>query len=414
MAISTDIVQKFKEYLGFTPTSQQVSQFSMKSSGEVEDILAGTRSDIQSNAANNAQDAISQIQSSLGAAGVDLPGYGNEYLTTLAQGKSALEEKYGLTAAEEQASKSEAFYRDIAQKGPMFEEVMRGGLEDISPSFLGATRSGMEDFYKAIPNPFVRDKMVNSYMDASDRGLTSTLNALNGLYQTVLIGAENVAEMDAKRYNNIAGKISDLYGDIQWISRNRFQEKQAEEITIAKEGRAEETRIRAEERGVEYDIAAEERIEATNIRAERRAAGDISGIDTGITIPLEGSGTAIEGGHRYEEFLTPEQTRETATLGVPKDASNAIIIAMQRGDEEVVKAQLKHAHNITDEEASSWVTQVKNIVKPPKAISQWELSAMIRQWLISPEAKEMTGEEKAVAIIEAGGDPADYGIYTTF
>jgi len=222
--IATDIVKKFQEYLGLTPTSKQISEFSMRSADEVDEILSGTKSEVQAEAAETAQKNIADLESSLKSAGVNLP-YQSDYLQTLTKGREALEKKYGLTEAQKRAEEADKFYRDIAMRGPMFEQTMTAELKGVSPKFLGATRKELEEYFANIPNPFVRDRMIDTYLDAADRSLTSTLNALNGLYQTTLIGAQNAVEMEQGRYNKIANRISDLYGDIQWMARNRYQEQ---------------------------------------------------------------------------------------------------------------------------------------------------------------------------------------------
>ena len=221
---TAEIEKLYQQYMGYTPTSKDASQFSMMPADDVNDILAASRKDMQSNAAQKVRDVIAQLSASLPAGTT-----GNkEYLEQVAGGRATLEEAYGLPEAEGRVQEAEEFYRQIAIRGPMFEEVMRSGLSDISPTFLGATRKDTEDYFKGIPNPFVRDRMVNAYLDASDRSLTASLNALNGLYQTALVSAETALQAEQSHYNRVADKSKELYSELQWLARNRYEEQEEE------------------------------------------------------------------------------------------------------------------------------------------------------------------------------------------
>jgi len=220
MAIQENITQKFRDYLGIDPSGKQVSGLSLKTDGEVDEILSDTRNEVQSEAAKTAEANIAALQQSIGGGTPE-----QDYIKRLTEGKQALEDQYGLTEAQEGADTAEQFYLDIAQKGPMFDTAMTGALMGASPTFLGATRKGVEQAYAGIANPFVRDRMVNDYMNAADRSLTSTLNALNGLYQSTLAGAQGAAEFEQKAYQRVADKVSDLYKEVQWLARDRYEEQ---------------------------------------------------------------------------------------------------------------------------------------------------------------------------------------------
>ena len=216
-----EIVKLFSEYMGFTPSSDQISKFGLMDRAEVEDILKNTKSDVSSEATKGVNQAIESLKTSLGQAGTS-------YMSQLASFQQQAGQAYGLPEAEEQLQKSQKWASEIATKGPMFEQTMAGGLQGASPTFLGATRKSLDEYFANIPNPLVRDKMVKSYLDAADDSMKANLNALNGLYKTSLLAAQSAFDIDKTNYTKIAGKVQDLYSDFQWLSRDRWQEQQQE------------------------------------------------------------------------------------------------------------------------------------------------------------------------------------------
>lgn len=220
MATLQKIQELYQNYMGIPVDSATAGKLSMKSDMEVEDILKNTKTDVQSEAADKAKSAIASLSSNLPA------GPENDYLSTMAKGKSELEKMYGIDEAEKRTKEAEDFYKQVSQKGPMFETVMRGGLQQASPTFLGATRKSLEQYFQNIPNPFVRDNMINNYLDASDRSMTATLSALNGLYQTALMSAKDELNTQNTAYQRVADKVKDLYSELQFINRERYNEEQ--------------------------------------------------------------------------------------------------------------------------------------------------------------------------------------------
>jgi len=105
---------------------------------------------------------------------------------------------------------------------------MTGGLQKASPTFLGATRESLEEHFSFIPNVLVRQEMISNYLHAADRSMVSTLNALNGLYQTELMAAQNTMEAEQKNHQAVANMAKELYSELQWENRLRFQEQMKE------------------------------------------------------------------------------------------------------------------------------------------------------------------------------------------
>ena len=222
MATSSKIVKLFSDYLGFTPSSSDLKKFSMMSSADVEDVLKNTKGNVQSEATKKAQDAVKALSG------------GSDYASSMMQGQRVLEEQYGMGKAKEQLSKSTDWANQLATKGPMFEQTMKTGLETISPKFLGSTRKDLEEFFSGIPDPFVRDKMVGTYLDSADKSMVANLQALNSLYQTSLISAQTAIETDQAHYKAITDKVKDLYTELQWVNRNRYEEEETERMEIKK------------------------------------------------------------------------------------------------------------------------------------------------------------------------------------
>ena len=225
MATASEIQKYYSQYLGFSPDSKSLSGMAMMSPAEVEDTLKNTRTEVQSSATQTAQSAISSLMS---PGGEMLPPAVGDYLTQMAQGREMLADRYGLTEAEKRMREAEQFYQSIAQKGPMLGQTMAGGLMEMSPTFLGATRKDLEGKFADIENPFVRDSMIDSYLRAADKSMVATLNALNGLYQTSLMSAQTAMESEQRNYLGIADKVKDLYSELQWMNRNRVQEQMKE------------------------------------------------------------------------------------------------------------------------------------------------------------------------------------------
>jgi len=289
MAKFDKILELFNQYLGYTPSSQEASKLSMSPDDEVESILSNTKSDVQKTAIENAHTAIGSLAGKMPAGSP-----AQEYLTTIAKGKSELEQQYGLTEAEEKMGEAGQFYQDIAQKGPMFDQVMKSGMEGVSPNFLGATRRDLETYFKGIPNPFVRDSMINTYLNSADKGMTSTLNALNGLYQTALIGAESAMKGEQNHYNKIVNTVQDLYGELQWVARNRYAEQSAIKETAENwtdfEIRATITELKAGQLEINPDATPEEmyaeaiqQIESNDSLLNKAYAKDLAATIYGVT-----------------------------------------------------------------------------------------------------------------------------------
>jgi hypothetical protein len=213
MAKAIDIQKFYSQYLGFTPSSKDVSSMAMMSNAQVEDVIKNSKTEVQSQATNKANEAIASL------------GEGGDYLSKMMQGQTMLADRYGLTEAEKRMGEAEEFYRSIAEKGPMLKQVMTGELQQASPTFLGATRKDLEEYFAHIENPFVRDSMVNNMLTSADKSMVATLNALNGLYQTSLMAAQNAVESERSNYQNINNKVKDLYSELQWINRLREQER---------------------------------------------------------------------------------------------------------------------------------------------------------------------------------------------
>ena len=129
MATYDSIKRLFEQYMGFSPSSQDVRKFSLMSPVEVEDILKGTKSDVISGATKTAKDELAGLTAGLDTSTAD-------YVSTMAKGKRLLEEQYGLPQAEQTLASTQKFYSDIATKGPMFEQTMKGGLQAESPTDL--------------------------------------------------------------------------------------------------------------------------------------------------------------------------------------------------------------------------------------------------------------------------------------
>lgn len=214
-----EFIKMFTQYMGFPPSSKDYATFAMKSSVDTEDILKNTKSNVQSGAVNKAKSAISALSGGMAQ------GPEKDYLEQVAGGYNILQEQLGIPEAGKRLEESEAFLKGIQQRGPIFEEVMKSGLGEVSPTFLGATRKDLEEKLSGIGNPFVRDKMINSYLDAADKSMAANLTALNGLYQTALIGAQTAVEADQKHYDKIMGNVKDLFSELQWINRKRYIEQ---------------------------------------------------------------------------------------------------------------------------------------------------------------------------------------------
>jgi len=110
-----------------------------------------------------------------------------------------------------------------------------------------------------------------------------------------------------------------------------------------------------------------------------------------------------------EEGLTPSQIRTAAVSGIPSSASNAIMIAIERGNEDVVLTQIKNAYDLTIDEAQGWINAVKNIVVKPEDNSV--STSDIWQWLLTEEAKAMSVAERKQEIQAAGFNPNSFNIY---
>lgn len=213
-----EIVKLFNDYMGFTPSSDQISKFSLMNQAEVEDILKNTKTDVSSEATKGVNQAIESLKGSLGQGGTD-------YMKNLATFQQQAGQAYGLPGVEENLKKATDWKNQLTTKGPMFEQTMTTGLQQISPTFLGATRKGLEEYFANIPNPLVRDKMVGSYLDAADKSMSANLTALNALYKTSIYAAQSAVESEKDTYTKITGKIKDLTGDLTWLMRNRYEEQ---------------------------------------------------------------------------------------------------------------------------------------------------------------------------------------------
>lgn len=227
MATLKQITELFSKYAGFTPSSEMLGKFSMMTPAETEDIIKDTKSWVQKEAAEKAQTSISSLMAGQGEGGA--PGV-SDYLRSMGEARETLMKQYGVEEAEKRYGEISTFYQGMVQKGPGFGMAMETGLAEISPTFLGANRKDLEAKLSGIGNPFVRDKMIDSYLGYADKAMNMSLSALNTLWNSSIVATRTAAEDERGIYERAAGKFEDAYKELQWINRFRLQEQQTERV----------------------------------------------------------------------------------------------------------------------------------------------------------------------------------------
>ena len=184
--------------------SDTYSKVSMLSPSEVEQILKDTNTKNQTDATTSATDWISKLTS-------NLPAPYQEYakLNTQALGQY----QQAIAPQEEEARKASQQYQNIVQKGPMFELAMRPELAKISPTFMGANRKDLDAKLTAegITDPFVKQSMIDSYLQYADSAMTMSLSALGQLYDSAVIASKTVAEDKQSAYEKVADIYKEAY-----------------------------------------------------------------------------------------------------------------------------------------------------------------------------------------------------------
>lgn len=216
-----DLIKQFNVYL----SPEQKSSLSMRTYGEVQDILKNTRSDIQSEATNTARTSIGQIIQSM-PEGTFTPEE-QRMLQGQSETQRILEEHYGIEEAGKQAQEMQTYYEGLVQKTPGFGMAMQAGLGQISPTFLGVSRKDVEDKLRGmgVTNTAVMQKLSNQYLAQSDRAMDMTLSALNTMWNTSLVAARTAAQDKQAIFNNLASKMEDAYKATSSIFADRLQEQ---------------------------------------------------------------------------------------------------------------------------------------------------------------------------------------------
>lgn len=210
-----DLWSMYTGYMGNMPSNLR-GQLAMQPASEVQKILENTKNKVQS-------DAVSQAQENIAKLGQNMGGMTGDYLQKIGQGWDSISQATGLKGAQEQLENSQQFLDSINQRGPMFEQTMRGGLEGMSPTFLGANRDNVEQYFSFIPNVRVRQEMISNYLNASQTSMTNVLKGLKGLYDTAALTAKNAVEADQKKYNQVMDLTKDLWTELAWANRAQFE-----------------------------------------------------------------------------------------------------------------------------------------------------------------------------------------------
>ena len=206
---------------GTPATSAEKSSLSMLPYADAYQIVTDTQSQVKSDAISEARKQLQQLTSGMGLGSEEA-----NYLSGAMNMQGTLEDAMGLKEAEQNAQKLSQYATQLSSAAPTMDTLYTGMLKRASPTFLGATRENVENYFKELmPNPLERQQAVENYMAASKQSFTASLKALNSLYETSVLAAQGAADNEQKRYDNIASKVKDLWSEISFVGREHLQQE---------------------------------------------------------------------------------------------------------------------------------------------------------------------------------------------